>query len=174
MKTTVSLLLLAAFLALPLAGYCQEEDRLYGQAVDAARAGDSYTLFFSLHSLMGQYPDTRHKEAALFGLGEYYFGISDYADASNSFRVLLEEFPETKSRIFCLGYLLEMAKRQGRKDQAAELEQAIANSRRVILIFKKSKAYTWRSMSRTAYKAVYSIDTVELYANGELFSKVSF
>ena len=174
MKTTVSLLLLVAFLALPLTGYCQEDERLYGQAVVASRSGDRDNAFMNLHALIGQFPESRHREAVLFSLGEYYYGISDYTDALMSFGLLLKEFPQTKGRIFCLGYLLEMAKKQGKNDQAQELEGDIAKSRRIILIFKNSKSYTLRSMFGTAYKAVYRIDTVELYANGELFSKVSF
>jgi TolA-binding protein len=171
-KIIFSFLILAlSFTAL---AFAQEEGWLYSTAINDAKNGDYAFSFLHLHSLITTYPQTKHLESALFAIGEYHFKDNNLSDAADSFSELLEKFPDSKSTVFALGYLLKIAQSRNEQDLCANLEKAIATYHKLSLVFRNSKEFTYNSMLRNKYKVVYYIDKVEFYKEGELFAQVSY
>lgn len=163
-------------LALSFSGwvYAQDDGWLYASAVKEARDGNREFSFLQLHSLVSTYPGSKYLENSLFAIGEYHFRDNNFADASDAFSQILEKFPDSRSTVFAMAYLLKIAQDRGAEELAANLEKAIATFHKLSLVFRNSKAFTYRSASRIKYKAVYYIDKVELYKDGDLFAQVSY
>jgi len=156
------------------AGYCQESQEIYHEGVQAARAGDLDYAFMYFQSLVKEYPESRYGNDALFAMGEYYFIKGDYPDANGVFIKLINDYPDSKGEIFALVYLLKIAESRGNEDLAQDLKDKIATSKRLVLLFKDSKEYKYKSPLSKAYKAVYYIDKVHFYLDGELFAQISY
>ena len=168
--------LIIFILALSFSGsaWAQEEGRLYASAMQEARAGNIDFSFLQLHSLVRTYPESRYLENSLFAIGEYHFQNKNFVDAVDAFSQLLEKFPDSKSTVYSMVYLLKIAQERGAGELAANLEKAIATFHKLSLVFRKSKTFTYRSALWNKYKADYYIDKVEFYKDGELFAQVSY
>jgi outer membrane protein assembly factor BamD (BamD/ComL family) len=167
----VSLILVLFFSGL---AFAQEESWLYGTAIDEAKRGNHEFSFLQLHSLVTSFPKTQYLEKALFAIGEYHFMDNNFAEAADTFSQLLEKFPDSKSTVFAMAYLLKIAQRRGAEDLAAKLEKTIATFHKLSLVFRNSKEFTYNSIFQHKYKVVYYIDKVEFYKDGEPFAQVSY
>jgi outer membrane protein assembly factor BamD (BamD/ComL family) len=176
MNKKIYLFLVFFILALPFGGsaLAQEEGGLYSSAIQEARAGNLEFSFIQLHTLVRTYPQSKYLENSLFAIGEYHFQENNLADAANAFSQLLEKFPDSKSTVFAMAYLLKIAQRREAAELVASLEKAIATFHKLSLVFRNSKAFTYRSAFLNKYKADYYIDKVEFYKDGELFAQVSY
>jgi hypothetical protein len=175
MRACLRLLTLVVFFVAPAyPGWCQEDEKIFDRAVESAREGDADSAFMSLHTLVSSYPDSPHAQDALFSIGAYYFDIGDLQDASRTFFNILKEYPAFRARLFCYAYLLEIAKKGKKDSQIKALEYGLIDARRLIFVFTESKEYSYTSITGTAYKAVYRIDKVDIYAHGTLFTSVSY
>jgi len=146
----------------------------YEEGIRAAKSGNLDKAFMSFRALIREHPKSKLKEKALFGLGEYYFHIVDYYDASLMFTRLINDYPNSKSRIFCLAYLLEIAKKQQNQDLIEKLEKHILTFQQHSFIFRDYKEYVYSSPFSKKYKAVYFIDKIEFYVDGELFTTIRY
>ena len=164
------------FLALFFTGLAlaREESWLYSSAIAEAKKGNYEFSFLNLHSLVTNFPETKYLENSLFAIGEYHYKNNNSAAATDSFIKLLEKFPDSKSTVFALAYLLKIA--QKRQDQylTAKLEKAIATFHKLSLVFRNSKEFTYKSILLSKYRVIYYIDKVEFYKDGEFFAQVSY
>lgn len=168
------LVILVLFFLFCPAVYSQDSNEIYREGIEAARAGDLDYAFMYFQALVREYPESRHGQDALFAVGEYYFKMADYADANNVFIKLINTYPDSRGEIFALAYLLKIAESQDKADLAQDLAEEIITSKRLILLFKDSKEYKYKSPLRKAYKAVYYMDKVNFYLDGELFVQISY
>lgn len=161
-------------LALPFTGNCEEDEKILARAVDLAAAGDRDAAFMSLHALVSVCPGSPRVPAALFSMGEYYFATGNLRDAAHAFFTILKQYPGEESIVFCYAYLLEISRKQKKDSQVKALTRALANARRLVFVFADSKEVAYTSVLGTAYKAVYYMDKVDIYAHGEVFTSVSY
>ena len=113
-------------------------------------------------------------EDALFSLGEYYFGVSDYHDAVKAFSRFIASYPESEAKLFAFAYLLEVARDEGNQDLAGMLTKEIVTSKQLNLLFSEFKKQTYISSFSKEYKAIFFIDKVEIYIDEEFFSEISY
>ena len=154
--------------------YAADDSRLYSQAVKAARKGKDEIAFMKFNMILEMHLKSKLRERALFATGEYYFSVSNYYDAAMAFREFISKYPESKSRIFALAYLLKITRKLGSEDSINALEKEIATFQQLSLFFRKSKNFKYTSPFSKRYKAEYFIDRVEIYIDGEFLTKVSF
>lgn len=154
--------------------FAQEESWLYANAVSEAKAGNYEFAFLDLHSLVRSYPDSKFQENSLFAIGEYHFDSDNYSGAVDVFIELLEQFPDSKSTVFAMAYLLKIAQARQEEKLSADLEKTIAMFHELSLIFRQSKEFKYTSALQNKYKVIYFIDKVEFYKDGELFAQVSY
>lgn len=155
-------------------GQCQEDDKIFARAVEYVKTGDADSAFMSLHTLVSSYPGSPHAQGALFAMGEYYFRVSDLRDASGSFYRMAKEYPDSPAVIFCYAYLLNISRQEKKEKQVKAFERALVDAQRLIFLFTESKQFVYNSVSGATYRAVYFIDRVEIYADGALFTTVSY
>jgi TolA-binding protein len=171
-RTIFTLIILAlSFVSL---AFAQQESQLYSSAVAQFKVGNDEFAFLNLFSLIRSFPQSKYLENSLFAIGEYHYADKNYAGAAEVFSRIVEEFPDSKSTVFAMAYLLKIAQMRDDAELAADLGKAIATFHKLSLVFRNSKAFTYRSVSMKKYKADYYIDKVEFYKNGELFAQVSY
>ena len=173
-KAYLHLIVFILALSFSCSAWAQDEGWLYASAIRESRAGNREFSFLHLNSLVRTYPESKYLENSLFAIGEYHFQDKNFADAADAFSQLLEKFPDSRSTVFAMAYLLKIAQERGAEGLAASLEKAIATFHKLSLVFRNSKAFTYRSALRNKYKADYYIDKVEFYKDGELFAQVSY
>lgn len=154
--------------------YAGEDERLYSQAVAAVRSGDMDFAFMHLHMILTTYPQSRFAEDSLFAIGEYYFSIADYYDAQRAFNQFIDQYPQSKAKVFALAYLLEIFKIKSNAKLVKRLKEELAASERVSFLFRDFKEYKYSSDVSKSYRALYFIDKIVFYIDGELFAQVSY
>jgi TolA-binding protein len=176
MSLKTKTILASIILVLSLAGsaFAQQESQLYSSAVAQFKAGNDEFAFLNLFSLIRSYPESKYLENSLFAIGEYHYADKNYSGAADAFSRIVEKFPDSKSTVFAMAYLLKIAERREDGELTANLGKAIATFHKLSLVFRNSKAFTYRSVAMNKYKADYYIDKVEFYKNGELFAQVSY
>ncbi len=174
MKRTVgAVFLLLQAVCIPLV-YAQESGYRYAQAMEAVNSHDENTAFMHFRSLLADYPDSRYAEPALFATAEYYFSIADYQDSWQSFSRFVNDYPDSRGKLFALAYLLNIAGKQNKEALVKGLEKEIVLFRQMTFLFRNSKEFKYLSALRKKYKAVYYIDKVEFYVNNELYAQISY
>ncbi len=155
--------------AYPLAGR-----GLYYKRFHAARFGDKDFAFMNFKMFLGDFPKSKLAKEALFAVGEYYFSISDYRDAAKSFIGFIDLYPESKAKLFALAYLREIAKHEKNEELIEKISKEIITSKQLRLLFSEFKEYVYWSAFSNKYKAVFFIDKVEIYIDGDLFTELSY
>ena len=165
----------AFLISLPIdSAYPQRGRGLYYKGVEAARFGDKDFAFMYFRMFLRRQLKSEAASGALFSLGEYYFGVSDYRDATKAFSQFITSYPTSEAKLFALAYLLEVARNKGDQDLAAELTKEIVASKQLSLLFSEFKEHTYISSFSREYKAIFFIDKVEIYIDEEFFSKISY
>ena len=168
-------LIIALFIfLLPCKGYTQKSGDLYSEGVNAARSGDLDFAFMHFRGLLTAVGESIFSEGALFAVGEYYFLVADYYDAYQTFDRFVKDYPDSPARIFALAYLLEITRKQERKDIIKNLEKAIVTFQQLSLVFSDFKTHTYLSPLSKNYRVIYFIDRVEFYIDEKLFTKISY
>ncbi len=173
-KLSLALGFTVLFLFLSNSIFASEQGRLYNSARAEAGIGNKDFAFSLLSSLVREYPESKYLENALFAIGEYHFSHNNLPDSAAAFSRILEEFPDSKSTVFVMAYLLKIAQKRQSSDLGASLEKAIATFHKLSLVFRKSKEFVYRSALRSKYKVIYFIDKVEFYKDGEPFAQVAY
>ena len=174
MKNRVILLII--FLSFSLLGSKQacgtEEEYLLAQ--DAVKSGDKEFAFIHFLSELRDNPQSKRHPEALFATAEYYSLVHDYGDAFNALKEFIEDYPYSEMRAFALLYLLRISQAWDKDDLAKNIEKQIINLRRVILLFKETKEYTFNSPLGINHKLIYYIDKLEFYSDGKLQNQIFY
>ncbi len=154
--------------------YSAEDATLYATAIKQAKAGNSDFAFMQYRSILIGFPNSKYREYALFATGEYYFSFPKYEEAKNAFTTLVTDYPNFKGKLFAMAYLFKMA--ELKKDMAfkEKIRKEIINLQQVSLIFRKSKEYKYHSPMNRTFKAIFYIDMIEFYSEGELFARIFY
>ena len=155
-------------------GYPYGDRDLYYQAIQTAQSGNTHFAFMYFRRLLREFPESRFFEDSLFTTGEYYFLIDDYFDAKKTFEKFINDYPESRARLFALTYLLKIAEDQQRQSLRQDLEKQILKLKQIVLLFKDFEEYEYTSPLSKKYKAIYFIDRIEIYIDDDLFTKISF
>ena len=156
------------------AGFAPGAIQSYSSAVEFAKAGQVDFAFMYFNELMRSYPESKYREQALFAVGEYYFRISGLREAEEAFRAFLDEYPDSKQRLYALAYLLNIAEKNQDEISVQGLKKQIIDLQQVSFIFRETKDVVYQSALYQNYRAVIYIDKIEFYVEGELFAKVSY
>jgi len=114
---------------------------LYRKAVDSVKAGSLAHAFMYFKILAEEYPRSPLYSRALFAIGEYYFSISDYSRALDSFSEFIESCPDDKAVSFALAYMLNIAQKRGTKPLVESIKGKIVSSvQRDKILFTFQKA----------------------------------
>ena len=155
-------------------GFTPGAVQVYSKALEFAKAGQEDFAFMYYNKLLRDYPASKYREQALFATGEYYFRVSGFQEAATAFRTFLDEYPDSKQRLYALACLLSIAQRDQDALSIQGLEKQIIDLQQVSFVFRETKEITYRSPLYQNYKAVICIDKIEFYVEGELFAKVSY
>ena len=169
------LFLLTTFLFLPgLSLYAGEGRQEYSLAIENAKSSNPDFAFMYFREILEKYPDSPYAQKSRFACGEYYYQVADYEDAFKMFKQYSLDYPASGEIQFVLAYLLEIARKKGDDSLAGKIEKDIITSRRLSFLFRDLKEYKYRSSLYKLYRAVYYIDKVEFYIDGELFVRISY
>lgn len=166
------ILIVFSFMLISFLAYSQEDLSLYREGIKAARAGDVEFAFMNFRQLLTGFPKSQFTEKTLFSLGECYYLFSDYKSAYETFIRIIENNPQSETKIFILAYCLEFARKDGKEELAKSIKKEIVTDRQLSLLFSDFKEHTFESIR--SYKAIYFIDKVEIYIDEELFIKVPY
>lgn len=155
-------------------GNSQEDRNLYYRGIQAARKGEIDSAFMAFYRLLNDFPDSKFHQQALFGAGEYYFSIGDYYDASRMFNQFVKNYSEAEARLYAIAYLIKMAEKEGKENELEKLRKGLIGSQQVSLLFRDFKEHNYTSALNKNYKALNFIDKIEIYIDGELFTKISY
>lgn len=174
MKNKVFWLFLLFIFSVFNAASAQNEGQLYSKAVREARSGNRDAAFMYFRALLADHPDSKYTEKALFATGEYYFSVNDNSDAFRAFTRYIDDYPDSQATAFALMYLLKIAEQQRQESFSKDIEMMIVTLKRLSFLFRESKEYRYQSPLCRKYRAVYYIDKVEFFIDGEFFAKISY
>ena len=155
-------------------GFTSGAVQVYSRAFEFARAEQADFAFMHYNELLRSYPASRYRGQAVFAIGEYYFKISSLQEAAIVFRTFINEYPDSKEKLYALAYLLSIAQKNQDTPSVQGLEKQIIDLQQVSFVFRETKEITYRSPLYQNYKAVIHIDKIEFYVEGKLFAKVSY
>ncbi len=170
-KLIAFLFLIAIF---PVALFAFESSDEYQMAISAVKSASPDIALLHFLTVINETKKTKHYKDSLFAVGEYYFTIGNY---NESFRVLtrfIKEYPTVKEKPFALLYLLKISIKSGQEELTGQIRQEILNAQHLILLFRNTKEYKYKSPFGTKYKLIYHIDRAEFYLDGELSEQLYY
>lgn len=174
MRKYLSILVFLWALSLVPPAFAAGDARIYFKARQFAQNGNHDFAFMQYRSLLRQYPESKYAKEALFAHGEYFFLIPDYDKAAAAFREFVDRYPEDKGKLFAMAYLLQIARLQGRREAVEQYTRDIATLQQLSLVFREFKEYRYLSPLERRHRAVFQIDTIEFFIQGEPFAKLSY
>jgi len=154
--------------------YAKGGQLLYEAAQESVQNGDIDFAFMYFHSLLDYAGASLYYEQALFATGEYYWRINDFYNAEKSFMDFIKHYPHSKGLPFAIVYLLRINREAQNREVASDLRKKVIAFQQLSLLFSEFKELLYKSPLGLEYKALYFIDRVEIYINGELFEKIHF
>ncbi|MBN3040628.1 MAG: hypothetical protein JW867_05830 [Candidatus Omnitrophica bacterium] len=154
--------------------YAQRETYLFHKAVGEAKSGNRDFAFIYFRRFLQSEPDSNLAKEAVFALGEYYYSLKSFPNATLYFKRFITDYPKNDARIFAYAYLLDLAKADGKIELTAVLEKKIVTYYSLSLLFRKYKEYRYKSPMAKNYKALYYIDKVQIYLDEELFAEIPY
>jgi hypothetical protein len=170
-------ILFAVLMLIPLfyeIGFAQTDAQIYSMAVKAAQSGELDFSFMHFRSLLRNTRNSKYKERALFAIGEYFYLNAGYSDAASAFEQFISDYPNSRGYIFALAYLFKIAKIRGDAPLVKNLEKKILTHKQQSFLFSNFKEYKYNSPFCRKHRAVYYIDRIEFYVDGEFFAKISY
>ncbi len=150
-----------------------EADLEWNEAVGLAKQGENDFAFMAFRGVLDDCPSSPHCLAAAFAQGEYYFLQNNLSLASDEFKDFYAKYPQHQEALIALIYLIKIAQLQQHPDDMKEYRSKAASFRQLIFIFNDKKYFKFLSGFQRKHQLVYYINKVELYVNGQLFTKVS-
>ncbi len=151
-----------------------DADLEFKEAVGFAREGENDFAFMDFQTVLNECPGSRHCLASDFALGEYYFLQNNWQMASDQFETVYAKYPRHEEALIALAYLYQIAKIQDHKDDMEKYRGKAAAFRQLTFIFNDQKVYTFLSGFQRLHELVYTINKVDIYVNGQLFTEVPF
>ncbi len=130
-------------------------------------------LFMHYRQVFRESPDPKERFNALFAMGEFYYLMSDYLNAKDCFKTILQEDHDKLRKIFAYAYLMNMADMDGEKKSQKELSKELMLFQKNIFVFRNTRQHNFDSPLHRQHKVVYSIDKIEFFVEGKNFAKVS-
>lgn len=155
-------------------GFTSGAVQTYSRANEFAKTGQKDFAFMYYNDLLRSFPTSKYREQALFAIGEYYFRTSNSQGAAATFKTFLDEYPDSRKKLYVLAYLLSIAERNQDTRSVQDLEKQIIDLQQVSFVFRETKEITYQSPLYQNYKAIIHIDKIEFYVEGKLFAKVSY
>ena len=154
--------------------FAQADKQLYLKAQKSIKSGQMDFAFLRYHELLLSYPNSKYRNGALFGVGEYYFLNNNYQEAKEAFEQYVHQNSDFKKKLFAYSYLLKIARNQN--DQAAQdkIIENILSLRQMGFVFNTSKEYHFYSSLNQHLKAIFTINTITFYINDQPFVEVSY
>ncbi len=145
---------------------------LAAHAESASDPGRDF-LYLELQQSLSKEPDSPKNPARFFALGEYQFGMKNFAAAERFFRKA-DEKASGELALFTKVYLARLAPYRSADDgaQARHLKETLA-SRHFLSTFGKKKQETWTSILKNRYTLVEHVDRLEVYLNDKLLYTIS-
>ena len=144
------------------------------KAEKSARKGQVDFAFMRYRSLLSSNPKVSFRRRALFAMGEYYYMMSDHKNATKYFNEYLKVAKNEEAILFASVYLFDLAKKNRDVRDAERLENEIKLAKRNSFIFDESKEYSYWSPLNRMHKAVYNIDEIRIYVEGENIASIVF
>ncbi len=173
MKIRIVLMVILALL-FGQAGYALTDSAVYNYALEAVQKKQLDFAFIHFQSLLRYSPSSSYYDKALFACGEYYFLSNNYPDAEKMFNDFIINYPQSKAFPFAAAYLIKINLNMQANGMVLDFKKKIVEFKQLSLVFREFKEFTYKSALGLKYKAVYFIDRVEFYINGELFETVNF
>lgn len=124
--------------------------------------------------ILNNFPDSVHRENALFATGEYYAAIPDNQESKKIFEQFIAEFSDSKPKIFALAHLYKIAEFDENSDLMEKLKTDIIAIQRVGFVFRNSKELKYLSPLNHQYRAVIQIDKILIEKEGETLVELSY
>ena len=151
-----------------------EDSSLFAKGKKFARSNETEFAYMQFRDIINNFPNSIHREHALFATGEYYASIPDHEETKRIFNQFLIEYPESKSKIFVLAYLYKMAEVDGDTEQIEKLKTDIIRIQQVGFVFRNSKELKYQSPLAHHYRAVIQIDRILIEKEGETLVELSY
>lgn len=176
LKKLIVVISLIVFVAISWAdySYAKGDHVLHEAAQEAVKNGNIEFAFMYFHSLLGYSTTSAYYEEALFATGEYYYQIGAFSNAEKSFANFIKHYPDSAGLPFAIVYFLKINREAQNSRMASDLRKKVITFQQLSLLFSEFKELLYKSPLGLEYKAVYFIDRVEIYINGELFENIYF
>ncbi len=157
-----------------LPGRCASPRELYEIADRKAVAGQPDFAFMYFRTLLRDFPDSELAQPALFAQGEYYFSFPDYDRCVASFETYTEKYPDAQDKLFALAYLLKIARIRSQAGRVQRFEKEIISLKQLGLVFSEFKEYATRTPLHKDFKAVFHIDQITFFLQGDIFEEIRY
>ncbi len=154
--------------------WAQDISEVYAKAAQAAKSGQMEFAFLYYQEILTSDAEPKLKTEALFANGEYFFGLNSFREAHEYFEQYWAADGNLSGRLFALAYLLKIAQQKNRAELIDSLEREIINFEKQSFIFRNYKEYDYQSPLNRRHKAVYFIDRIVIFVEGEEFVKITF
>ena len=174
MKHVLITVLITTLLAWPSPySYASNETILYKNAQKAIKNNQRDFTYMQYRALLSDYPQSKYKSKALLAIGEYLLSIDHYEDSKAQFEAAVKANPVNDSNLFVLSCRYHIAKML-HSTQEETLRIEIINQHRLSLIFRNSKEIHFQTPLGSEFKAIFKIDEIEFYLEGEQFEEILF
>lgn len=147
---------------------------LYHQVQSSVQRGNLDFAFMQMRNILRDYPSSRYRGKAIFGMGEYHFLIPQYPQAEAMFNQYLDNFSDSEGTLFALCLLHQIAAFKKDAAKAAELKDRIIKYKQVSLIFREYQEYKFVSPLNRTYRAVFHIDRIDFFVGDEPLATISY
>ena len=154
--------------------YASNITRIYKKAENAAKKGNIDFAFMNYRSILSSNSNSNYRQRALFAIGEYFYLMADKRNTQKYFNNYLEITTNLNGKLFACVYLLNIAKHCNDDVLTNKLENEIRIIKQNSFIFKEKKEYKYNSPLKRKHKAVYYIDKIEFFVEGEKLAKIFF
>jgi len=168
------LLIILFLLIIPHNALGGVDAKFYRKAKKAAKKGNFDFAFMSCRNIRTEHPQSKYSERCLFAEGAYYFDLPLLKEASSLFREHIKNYPKSKARLFSLAYLAKIYQDENKKERFEEIRKKIINSKQLSFIFKNNEKYEYQSVFAHKYLAIFYIDKIEFYVEGQLLTKIIY
>lgn len=159
---------------LPSLAYPGEDRQHFALGKNFAKAQQREFAYMQFREIVLHAPGSPLREAALFAIGEYFFSILDIRQAEEIFMQFLKEYPNSKNKIFVLGYLYKIANQQNDLASTEKFKTDIITLQHVSFIFRNSKEYKYHSPLGTQHRAIIRINQITIDSGGEILAEISY
>ena len=151
-----------------------EDSSLFSKGRKFARTSQQEFAYMQFRDIIYNFPNSAHREEALFATGEYYAAIPDHLETQRIFTQFLTEYPDSKSKIFALAFLYKIAEADQDEETMEKLKTEIIAIQRVGFVFRNSKELKYLSPCNNHYRAVIQIDKILIEKEGEALVELSY